>query len=364
MRVESKVGHEHAAWLVYEGVMRTPEKPPGHLHILNPNARAYESGMGCFATPGSLCKHYADSVPAKDHFQAPATILVGGKAKPPKQPKAFVGIEVHSKSKIQATSDDPTSPGWVQMIQKCNSLPKHFRDHIKAKGGILWIPANFKEPKGEERDWFADWKKAFESDTWECTTANLRFTVKKPPPLPKGKPPPPKPKKAVRSEMEPDISDGEVLMKSEPLADDDDDDNPLSNPLVKKWETPNSQGFGIEWGLTRTKEQGVKLADTRREGIVIITTRVTLNLGDAPEQVIKRSPDEILWTWFHELACHAGRYSAGRKVYEHRKPDEAPNDVDRIDGEIDSLFKLGGATDATYKDVVSRIRGYWSSSAK
>jgi hypothetical protein len=160
-----------------------------------------------------------------------------------------------------------------------------------AKGNIIILknPLNFKIPKNIiEKTWRTDFLSVFVTDShadnkdWEMTTGCLDITVKKGDSS----------ESAITVVHNPDLSNGESVS-----------DFTKHTMTVK---TRSVDNLSFEKG--NTLPTGVKLKSKRK--LIAIANRVALRL-DGKVEMFLFNDDELVETWFHEIACHAGRNAQG-----------------------------------------------------
>ncbi len=240
---------------------------------------------------------------ARTHAPLPGPIrLYAGDTGPQAQPSAQaqksspkLGISVPKSSKISAAD-------WVSKIKACDDVPDYFKEQIKTKDGIIFVtnPKRFAYPKNViAKDWLDDWLSAFTVEEWEMTTGSLEISVKRGDPKPQG-------------ELNPDLSSGDKI------------------DGLTKWAglTMGAHDkFAVEYGNTFTG--GVTLGSGRSK-LIVITNRVTLKLGDKIPKHFTVTDSELVNTWFHEIACHAGPDTAGTdSVHGNAKVDACAADINR-----------------------------------
>ena len=234
-------------------------------------------------------------LPGPIGLQIKPKVLMAPKAAAPRQ----VGIAVHQKSEISAQD-------WVKKINESDDVPDYFKEQIKSKGNIIYVTSSrqFKVPTNViPKDWLTDWLSAFDGDEWEMTTGCLEFSVKK------GDSAGP----FITVVHNPDLSSGETI-----------------DGFTKYTMTVNSRSTGsvmVERG--NTLPTGVALKAGRK--LIAIANRIALRLGDKVK-MLKFEDSELLETWFHEIACHAGRNTIG-------KPDvHGDKDVNSYAKDIVDMF--------------------------
>jgi hypothetical protein len=316
----------------------SPTDPYNH-----PASPAFDRGAGSFRSQ-VVFGHHPNATIGTPHHGSPAgrfhpwgeTTLVDLNT---------AGIRIHEKSRISASQ-------WVQNIRDpALSVPSYLTNQINAKGQIVSVPKpqRFKIPKGIiQPRWLDDWWRAFAANNWEITTGESIICVKKPDvsekkgdaPGTKGEASRKNDDKCVmghvkgplHSDVMPDLSEGESYEGYAAWAGLRVDGDSVDN-------------FGIQYGDTLV--EGVTLNSGRR--LIVVVDRITLMLGDTPKkQQFEVGSSELVNTWFHEIACHAGPDSN-----ENQKPQDATGDendpaVQATKIEIDGMIPFG--------DTSSKIR--------
>jgi hypothetical protein len=210
------------------------------------------------------------------------------------------GIAVNSASQISAGD-------WMQKINASGDVPDYFKNQIKVRGDTIFVTdtKKFQVPKNViPKDWLSDWLTAFMFAEWELTTGCLDMSVKK------GDSKGP----FIMVVQKPDLSSGENI-----------------DPFTQNTMTNNSRSTAsvmVDMGITLP--DGVHLNSGRK--LIVVANRIALTLGDKIKKVFNFDDSELVSTWFHEIACHAGRHSA-RKVDTH-----GDKDVDSCASDIEAMF--------------------------
>jgi hypothetical protein len=211
-----------------------------------------------------------------------------------------LGITIHPASQVSADE-------WVKKINASDDVPDHFKKQIKAKGDLILVtnPKKFMIPTNViPRDWVSDWLAAFNVEEWEMTTGSLDMSVKK---GDAGGP-------FIKTVHNPDLSSGETV-----------------DGFTQFTMTNNSRstaGVMVEMGITLP--DGVALKSGRK--LIVISNRIALTLEGAKTKIFTFNDAELLGTWFHEIACHAGRNSI-KKVDTH-----GDKEVEASARDIDDMF--------------------------
>jgi hypothetical protein len=210
------------------------------------------------------------------------------------------GIRVNPASQISA--DD-----WVKKINASDDVPDHFKKQIKSKGDLISLtnPKKFMVPNNViPRDWISDWVAAFSVEEWEMTTGSLDMSVK---PGDAAGP-------FIKTVHNPDLSNGETV------------DGFTQYTMTNK--SRSTAAAMIEMGITLPT--GVSLKSGRK--LIVIANRFALSLGNNKVKIFNFEDSELLGTWFHEIACHAGRNSES-KVDTH-----GDKEVESSAADIDGMF--------------------------
>jgi len=193
-------------------------------------------------------------------------------------------ITVHAKSQITAAE-------WVKKIKSSDHVPQHFQDPLRARRNriLLTNPLKFRIPSDVlPRDWTTDWLSVFVADgnpdnkDWEMSTGCLDIKVRKAI----------KTKDRITVVHNPDLSQGESV-----------------SGFTKFTMTAKARDVSeLAFEKGNTLPTGVKLKSKRK--FIAIANRVALDL-DGKTEKLKFTDDELVETWFHELAAHAGRNAQG-----------------------------------------------------
>ncbi|HTJ30849.1 MAG TPA: hypothetical protein VL346_10125 [Acidobacteriaceae bacterium] len=231
-----------------------------------------------------------------------------------------LGIHVHEKSSISAAD-------WVTKIKACDDVPEYFQKQILSsdKDRLIYVTdaKHFKFPTDViAKDWLNDWLSAFIKDEWELTTGILEVAVDKPKD-PKSKDPKLAAATIVGS-VKPDLSDGETIEG------------------FTAWAALGERGtstadFRVEFGST--VPDGIALASGRKT--IVVTTQAKMILGGRPGKTFTVTDNELVNTWFHEIACHAGRVTAGKdSAHGNAEVESTSSDIDRMIPERQTAEKI------------------------
>jgi hypothetical protein len=190
------------------------------------------------------------------------------------------GIRINEASKISAGD-------WVAKINSSNDVDDYFKPQIKSQDRLIFLtdPKKFVYPKNViEKIWLKDWLSAFMFADWEMTTGSLDMSVSK------GDAQGP----IIKTVHTADLSTGDSL------------DGFTQHTMTGTFRS--SQAATIEMGITLP--DGATLA-SKRTKLIVITNRIVLTLADKPKKTFNVDDPELLGTWFHEIACHAGENSEG-----------------------------------------------------
>jgi hypothetical protein len=284
--------------------------------------------MAGMRVQGPICVHHhhhakhagltAGAAPA-----FPGHISLFGKRKKPQQspkrsPLNPVGIRVNDKSQIQAAA-------WVQKINGCRRASESFYRCIDSRGQIivLTIPESGLTPDRYTVDWIDDWRAAMEVDEWEVTTASLDIVVKK-----QGSPGKPQ-GVHFKTVLHPDLSSNESI-------------DTITQDRRMTHEGDKFAEFGLEKG--NTMDAGSNLESRRK--LIAIANRITLQLGAKINNAYVVTDDELVKTWFHEIACHAGLITQKNPNYGHGE-----GHVNDTSDEIDLWIPGTQTGDQVFKDV-------------
>jgi hypothetical protein len=203
------------------------------------------------------------------------------------------GIKINQASEISAGS-------LLGKISNCHPyVESYFAKHLAVKDPYIYLtdPA-FKTPKNHiPKSWIKYWQAAFLKGDWEMTTGSLEITVKKGT-VKKGDSYDPLPS----YECKPDLPDGESI-----------DDYWVDHSLKSK-KGEDMRAAGIEFGVNVERDKhlglegGVHLKSDRN--LFMVVNRGNLHLGTRVEPIHVKNKDFVM-IWFHEIACHSGRISAG-----------------------------------------------------
>ena len=227
-----------------------------------------------------------------------------------------LGITVNLNSQINAED-------WVKKIKGSDDVPDYFKNQIKSKGDLIFVtdPKKFIVPKDViPKDWISDWLSAFMFEEWELTTGSLNMAVKK------GDSAGP----FITIVHRPDLGSGETI------------DGFTQHTMTES--SRSTAAVMVEMGITLP--DGVTLKSGRK--LVVIANRIALTLGDNKPKMFNFKDAELLATWFHEIACHAGRNSI-------KKPDtHGDKEVESCARDIDDMFPKS----VTAAQVLTEIQGF------
>jgi len=207
------------------------------------------------------------------------------------------GIAVNSKSEI-------SGPQWVKKIDTCKYIPDDYRKIYWVKGRIT-VEKRFKRSAGViPKTWETDYLSGFHTGDWEISTHHLNVSVEtgaksaKRPQRQSGQKIP-----IITIELVPHLSKGEELGKLMRVGQSGTDLKKLT--VARGWTF--KRGTPSIDGIIRS---GAVLKSGRR--LMTIGTRINLNVG-ATKQIFRYIDWEHCETFFHEIACHAGRITQGLK---------------------------------------------------
>jgi hypothetical protein len=234
----------------------------------------------------------------------------------PQTAAPHLGIAVHQESKIKASE-------WVKKIKGSDDVPDYFKDQINSKGDLIFVtnPKKFKVPTNViSKDWLSDWLSAFMVAEWELTTGSLDMSVKK------GDSAGP----FITVVHNPDLSKGETI-------------DGFTKQVALTQKGRSTKSITIDFGITLP--DGVKLNSGRK--LIVVANRIALSLEDKIK-MFDFDDSELLATWFHEIACHAGRNSL-------KKPDtHGDKEVERSASDIEAMIPNG----KTVSKVLGEIQGF------
>jgi hypothetical protein len=217
----------------------------------------------------------------------PSESTIGLHAKPKvsgKSSKAaaapHLGIAVHPASKLNAKA-------WWDLITTSDDVPAYFQKQIRYEREFVFVtnPKRFTYPDNViPKDWLNDWLSAFTVSEWEMTTGGLEISVQGNAKTRK-----------FNGELKPDLSGGELV----------DSYTTWAGLTVN---ASDIEKFGVEFGDTIS--YGLTL-NSGRTKLIVIADRISLILGNQPSKPFQVTNNELVNTWFHEIACHAGRISEG-----------------------------------------------------
>jgi hypothetical protein len=260
---------------------------------------------------------------AQSPFPGPIGLFAGpvhpqGKSKTPAPkapPSPKFTIEVHDKSKI-------TAEEWLKKIKDCDDVPDYFKAQIDAKDPLIYVPHahdGFLVPNNViPKDWLSDWLSAFLGEEWEMTTGNLDITVKK-----GGRTGP-----EIAGVLNPDLSDGASI-------------SGYTKHVGLTEKGTSTKDFKVEYGDTISN--GVTLPSGRKK-LIVVADRVTLHLDKIT--TIDVTDSELVNTWFHEIACHAGRVTRGEEsVHGNADVNRCVLDINEMISKKVTTGKIAAAID-------------------
>jgi hypothetical protein len=190
------------------------------------------------------------------------------------------GIRINDASKISA--DD-----WVKKITSSDGLDDYFKPQIQSKDPMIYLkdPKNFIVPRNViQKSWLKDWLSAFMGGDWEMTTGLVNISVVK------GDAKGP----VITFVHTPDLSSGDSI------------DGLTQHTMSGTFHA--LADVSIEMGITLP--DGATLASRRRK-LIVIASRIALTLGGKSAKPFVLDDTELVSTWFHEIACHAGENTEG-----------------------------------------------------
>lgn len=235
-------------------------------------------------------------------------------ATPPK-----FGIRINEASQISA--DD-----WVKKINSSNDVDDYFKPQIQSQDRMIFVtdPKRFKTPKNViQKIWLVDWLSAFMFAEWEMTTGFLDISVNK------GDAKGP----SIKIVHKPDLSSGDSI------------DGFSQHTMTSEFRSTASAQ--VEVGITLP--DGATLSSKRKK-LIVIASRISLSLGDKTPKPFKMDDSELLKTWFHEIACHAGENTEGNPdIHGDVHVDSCAADIDAMFPSTSILSKVFLETDAFLK---------------
>jgi hypothetical protein len=242
------------------------------------------------------------------------------------------GITVNPKSEI-------TGPKWIKIIQSSNDIPDYYKK-IYWRRNRITVKKRFEIPSGVIRKiWETDFLSGFVGG-WEISTHHLDVKAETLDEMIKRQR-----KRAGKLLREiaikfiPHLSEGEKLGTLVRVK--------LSgNKLSNKKELHVTDGWTIPSGKPSKPgnilRAGVSLKSGR--GLISVCTRINLKVGLKITK-FKYNDSELLETFFHEIACHAGRINQG-------VPDTHGNTrVDTSAADIHSMFPKYSTVDKLFKAI-------------
>jgi hypothetical protein len=227
------------------------------------------------------------------------------------------GIRINDASKINADN-------WVKKINSSDGLDDYFKPQIQSKDPMIYLknPKNFIVPRNViEKVWLKDWLSAFTGGDWEMTTGFLDISA--------------------------DNSKGPVItfVHTPDLSSGDSIDGFTKHTMTGTFHA--LADVSIEMGITLT--DGATLVSKRKK-LIVIASRIALSLGGKSAKPFVLDDTELVSTWFHEIACHAGENTEGiPDIHGDAHVELCAKDIDamfgpskvvtQVFGEIDSFFK-------------------------
>jgi hypothetical protein len=211
--------------------------------------------------------------------------------------KTLLGITVNAGSRVSGTD-------WKAKIDKSPDVPDYFKKQITWKGGQFTTPAKFTFPSDViEKMWLEDWLTAFNAGDWELSTHHLEVKAE-----PSGK---------VSEKVVPHLSK----------------DEGVGGKLTNEWRTVDDIELTLGWTLEKAvRSFGATLTSGR--GLIIVATEIQLSMKDGKRdktEVFKVADNDFVRTWFHEIAVHAGRITAGKSnTHGDRTVDRNAKDIDEM----------------------------------
>jgi hypothetical protein len=225
-----------------------------------------------------------------------------------------LGIRINDASKISA--DD-----WVKKINSSDAVDDYFKPQIQSQDPMIFLknPKKFLIPKNViEKVWLKDWLSAFTVGDWEMTTGLLDISVDK------GDAKGP----IIKTLHTPDLSSGDSV------------DGFTQHTMTGNFRSISAASF--EMGITLP--DGATLASKRKK-LIVITNRIALSLGGKSKKTFNIDEPELLSTWFHEIACHAGENTEGI-------PDiHGDAHVDLCAKEIDAMFPSSSVLSQVFLEI-------------
>ena len=241
------------------------------------------------------------------------------------------GVAVNPASKISAKQ-------WAALIQRNPHVPAAVRSHVRARGALVTGPTAIAQPKDIiPLDWPEDLAAVFASTDWEITTAEERFEL-----LQGGK------ALQVSRTIRLDLQSGEdgpgFLVKAGP---GETFWSPDARPLNETYDFGNAAVlFGETFSnaavdrKARKDEASVKTQLASGRALIFVVNRFVVRgvrprpdgvrpaatgaPGFQTQRTIVTSDDDLVLTFLHELAMHAGRMLLGKvALHDHPQLEES-----------------------------------------
>ena len=229
------------------------------------------------------------------------------------------GIRINEASQISA--DD-----WVKKINSSNDVDDYFKPQIRSQDRIIFLtdPRHFHQPDNViQKIWLVDWLSAFMFAEWEMTTGFLDISVNK------GDAKGP----SIKIVHRPDLSSGDSI------------DGFTQHTMTEEFRS--TAAASIEMGITLP--DGATLASKRRK-LIVVASRIDLSLGDKIKKTFAIDDPELIKTWFHEIACHAGENIEGiPDTHGDVHVDTCAKDIDTMFPSSTILSKVSLEVDAFLK---------------
>lgn len=220
-----------------------------------------------------------------------------------------------------------TAAQWVAMIKRNPHVPEEIKGGLLAKGNTIVALPTIKKRPGTISDWPDDFAAAFKSKHWEITTAQEDFEVVKVGTDFRIK-------RRILFNLQKEEFEPGSWIKTGP---DQQEWSPQTSAVFKTFKRGQDQDE-ITYGETFASEEvnkhvkkGERAFEVRlksKKALVIIVNRFTVN-GVKPSAPISSwfpflelfatsrefmtPEDQLLETFLHELAAHAGRMSQGKE---------------------------------------------------
>ena len=248
---------------------------------------------------------------------------------PPRKSKAHTlppeaGIRVNEESHIKAgewAAKIKACDGNPKGEKICSNIPDYYRNQVRNTEQFIYLrdPDHFQPPtKGlhalAPRTWMAPWVAVLRSGQWEITTAELVITVD-----------PSNVQESIKGVLVPDLGKGEDISKG------------LESFLIRDKALTKTASTADDFGeILGSNFPGADLKSQR--DLIAIADRVVLKKKGIPDEKIPLPDQDLLHTWVHEIACHAGlgilkRYQGHAPDPDH--PGEIP-EANSIENEIET----------------------------